>query len=354
MAASGPGPAPVRARSGSPCPSRSGSGAGGKDPPPVCGAPGRSGPSGSRSRSRTPAPQISWSSWRCDTRRPGRRTSASTRPHSFGVRWTSAPSRVDPLRPPGRWCMPPTSTLTASAPGRSPQCGPQPGQQLVHAERLGHVVVGAGVEGLHLVHALVSGGQDDDRHRAAAPGYRRMTSTPPIPGSPRSSSDHVGMVAASLFEPVLARAGHHHLVALGAQAQIERLHQRSIVVADQHVALGSPGPPARVAGGPASVAASASTRPADCVVSGGFGGRWAVRDPTGPFGPAASPGCRTTMVHPPPGCPRRPGLRRRPPRSPGPPPAPVPTPPGSPSHRGAGTAGTPGRGHSGRCPVHDR
>ena len=41
--------------------------------------------------------------------------------------------------------------------------GPDPGEELVHAERLGDVVVGAGVEGLDLVVGVVPGGEDDHR-----------------------------------------------------------------------------------------------------------------------------------------------------------------------------------------------
>jgi len=44
--------------------------------------------------------------------------------------------------------------------------GPQSGEQLVHPERLGHIVVGSGVQRLHLVRATGSPGQHDDRRRA--------------------------------------------------------------------------------------------------------------------------------------------------------------------------------------------
>ena len=46
--------------------------------------------------------------------------------------------------------------------------GAQAGQQLVHAERLGHVVVGPGVERRHLVALAVAHREHDDRHRAPA------------------------------------------------------------------------------------------------------------------------------------------------------------------------------------------
>ena len=43
---------------------------------------------------------------------------------------------------------------------------PQARQHLLHMERLGDVVVGAGVDALDLVAPPVAGGQDQDRHRA--------------------------------------------------------------------------------------------------------------------------------------------------------------------------------------------
>ena len=49
-----------------------------------------------------------------------------------------------------------------------------PRQYLLEVERLGDIVVGAGVKALHLVAPAVAGGQDQDRHRAAvaAPGFQ--------------------------------------------------------------------------------------------------------------------------------------------------------------------------------------
>ncbi len=40
--------------------------------------------------------------------------------------------------------------------------GSEAGEELVHAERLGHVVVGAGVEGLDLVEAVGAAGEHED------------------------------------------------------------------------------------------------------------------------------------------------------------------------------------------------
>ena len=65
----------------------------------------------------------------------------------------------------------PTETIPpASAAGtaRAPEERPDPGAQLGQAERLGDVVVGAGLERRDLVVLGVPGGQDEDRRRGVA------------------------------------------------------------------------------------------------------------------------------------------------------------------------------------------
>ena len=66
---------------------------------------------------------------------------------------------------------PATSSLDGVAGGAAQQRA-QASQHLLHVERLGDVIVGAGVEALHLVAPAVARGQDQHRHRAArlAPG----------------------------------------------------------------------------------------------------------------------------------------------------------------------------------------
>ena len=54
-------------------------------------------------------------------------------------------------------------------PGGVAQRDAQPGVELVHAERLGHVVVGAALERLDLLALLVAARQDHDRRRRLAP-----------------------------------------------------------------------------------------------------------------------------------------------------------------------------------------
>ena len=51
----------------------------------------------------------------------------------------------------------------------APQQRPQPRQDFLHMKGLGDVIVGAGVEALHLVAPTIARGQDQDRHGAAGP-----------------------------------------------------------------------------------------------------------------------------------------------------------------------------------------
>ena len=81
--------------------------------------------------------------------------------------------------------------------------GPEAGEQLVHAERLGDVVVGAGVEGVDLVDAVGATGQHQDRHVGPAP----------------ESGDHLGAVhvrEAEVEDDHVRRVGRGRLERLAA------------------------------------------------------------------------------------------------------------------------------------------
>ena len=102
------------------------------------------------------------------TTRPASRTSSASRSNSFGES-SSSSSPCQALRAA-------TSTLTSAAWNCSAvvrrSCDAHAGQQLGEPERLGDVVVGAGVEAADGVHLAVLGGQEHDRHRRAAPRAR--------------------------------------------------------------------------------------------------------------------------------------------------------------------------------------
>src|SRR4051794_24173205 len=73
-------------------------------------------------------------------------------------------------RPAGQVDGPPAQhdRLTRLLRAEAPAHRPDPGEQLLDAERLRHVVVGAGVQGVDLRRAVHPAGEDDDRHRRPA------------------------------------------------------------------------------------------------------------------------------------------------------------------------------------------
>ncbi len=83
--------------------------------------------------------------------------------------------------------------------------GADASQQLLLAERLRHVVVGAGVERLHLGGLLALAGQDDDRGRSPAPDL--LAHGDPIESGHRQVQDHqvraVGVEAAQRLMAVV-------------------------------------------------------------------------------------------------------------------------------------------------------
>ena len=107
------------------------------------------------------------------------------------------------------------TTAASSVDGRRPaHRGPEPGQQLVHAERLGDVVVGAGVEGGHLVGLGVAHRQHDDRHLGPAPQARDHLDAVDA-GQAEVEDHHVGVVLGGEAERLLAGRRQVDLVARG-------------------------------------------------------------------------------------------------------------------------------------------
>ena len=82
------------------------------------------------------------------------------------------------------------------------ELGAQPGQQLGQPERLGDVVVGAGIEAAHHVRLVVRAGQHDDRHAQALLAQVRAQVAPVAIRQPDIQDDRV--------EPRVP-AGHHRL-----------------------------------------------------------------------------------------------------------------------------------------------
>ena len=119
---------------------------------------------------------------------------------------------------------------------RPPQRGAQAGEQLVHAERLGDVVVGAGVERGDLVALAVAHREHDDRHRASSRAGPSITSMPSMPGSPRSRTTTSGWWRAASVERVLAGRGEVDVVATRLQVDPERPQDLRLVVDDEDAA----------------------------------------------------------------------------------------------------------------------
>ena len=161
------------------------------------------------------------------------RTSSSTMPHSVGVRRISSPSRVTVLAARST-VKSGVATAGGLVRGGDPaERGAQAGEELVHAERLGDVVVGAGVERGDLVALGAAGGEDDDRHGGPAPQAADDLDAAHS-GEAEVEDDGVGMVLGGEPERVLAGGGGVGLVAAGAQVGGEGPEDGRLVVDDEH------------------------------------------------------------------------------------------------------------------------
>ena len=123
----------------------------------------------------------------------------------------------------------------------APQQRANPLQQHLHAERLGHVVVGADREADHLVGLL--GLRREHQHEHVA---RHRVG--PQPAANLQAVDHrqhqiehdqIGRAQPGLPQAVLAVVGHGRLVAVLAQVVIQHLGQRPIVFDDENLSLWS-------------------------------------------------------------------------------------------------------------------
>ena len=161
--------------------------------------------------------------------------------HSVGV-------EVDLLargrRPPGREVDPEVRRLDHGLlVGRrvgAAQGGPQPGQQLVHAEGLGQVVVGAEVEGGDLVGLGLPHRQHDDGHGRPAPEAADHVE-PVDAGQAEVEQDDVGVAGGRQVEGLLPAGRLVDVVAAGLQVHGEGPPDLGLVVDDQHPALAGHG-----------------------------------------------------------------------------------------------------------------
>ena len=100
---------------------------------------------------------------------PGAGRARARRSNSIGVRWTSSPAAHDPPVEQVDHELADPQLRAAAGVGRPPHHRAQAGQQLVGAERLGDVIVGAGVERSDLLALVADRRQHEDRQPAAAP-----------------------------------------------------------------------------------------------------------------------------------------------------------------------------------------
>src|SRR3984957_14550114 len=111
--------------------------------------------------------------------------------------------------------------------------GPQPGPQLVHAERLRHVVIRPRVQRRHLLAFLAPRGQHDDRDRGPAAHAVDDLGAVHV-GQPEVQDDHVGPVAGHRGQAGGAVDRGADVVLPGGQVDAQRAQDGRLVVDDQH------------------------------------------------------------------------------------------------------------------------
>jgi hypothetical protein len=108
-----------------------------------------------------------------------------------------------------------------------------PGQQFVHAEGLGDVVVGAGVQRLDLLVGGVPGGQHQDRHAgpaAQAPDHLDAVHV----RQAQVEDDHIGVAGGGELEGGGAVVGRVDLVLARLEVDHEGAHDLRLVVDHEH------------------------------------------------------------------------------------------------------------------------
>jgi hypothetical protein len=109
------------------------------------------------------------------------------------------------------------------------QSDADPGQQFVHPERLGQVVVGAGIEGGDLVVLPPARRDDDDRHAAPAPHFPGHIDAIAV-GQPEVKQDHLRVLRRRRDQRLLGRLGLGHPEPLRGERRPEKAaHLRFIL-----------------------------------------------------------------------------------------------------------------------------
>ena len=117
---------------------------------------------------------------------------------------------------------------------RAAQHGADAAAQLRQPERLGDVVVGAGLEPLDGVGLAVERGQHDDRHDVAARAQRAADVVAVGPGPERDvEQDDVEVLAAGELDRGVAVGDGLDAVALAREGVRQRVAQRALVVDDE-------------------------------------------------------------------------------------------------------------------------
>ena len=154
----------------------------------------------------------------------GRQMHASRRRASPGA------ARGRPSRSPKRR----TDGDGSSAPATT-QRGAGAGQELLHRERLRHVVVGTRVQRARPCRAARHGPRATMIGTSQNARTRRITSVPSMSGRPRSSRIRSGAISADAQHPFLAGAHGRDLVAVRLEAGAERSPDLRFVVDDEHL-----------------------------------------------------------------------------------------------------------------------
>src|ERR1700761_1374835 len=179
------------------------------------------------------------SSWRLSSR-PGSAMSASSSSNSENVSLTGWPSIVTSRWARSRAMGPTTSTSSpiARVPA-PPQHGADPAAQLGQAKRLGHVVVGTGLQAEHRVGLGVQGREHDDGDDVAAAAQRAADLVPVRARAERDiEQNDVEAIGGGPVDRRAAVRDPQYPVALPGERPRQHLPQVGLVVDDQDAQRG--------------------------------------------------------------------------------------------------------------------